>query len=160
MYIYVTQCIGACTPLASCTHSRPHSFLQRRRARPERECRMWEFKLELQSGIAKFGSKSANFLSCVTLKFDRWLWKTIGHLPYATSSFVHHFIAMGLFKLELECGNAKFRSKSAIFCPVWPWNLTDDPEKHLFYAKLGVDLCDLDLWPLTLTLHGHHFCPW
>ena len=42
MYIYATLCIGACTALASCTHSRPHSFLQRRRARPARECRMWE----------------------------------------------------------------------------------------------------------------------
>ena len=37
-----------------------------------------EFRLELQSGNAKFGSKSAIFLSCVTLKFDEWPWKTIG----------------------------------------------------------------------------------
>ena len=43
MYIYATICIWACTALASCTHNRPHSFLQRRRARPARECRMWEF---------------------------------------------------------------------------------------------------------------------
>ena len=34
-----------------------------------------------------------DFLSRVTLKFDWWPWKTIGHLFYATSSFVHHFIA-------------------------------------------------------------------
>ena len=34
---------GPNTTLASCTHSCPHSFLQRRRARPARECRMWEF---------------------------------------------------------------------------------------------------------------------
>ena len=27
--------------------------------------------------------------------------KTIGHLFYATSSFVHHFVAIGEFKLEL-----------------------------------------------------------
>ena len=32
----------ACTSLPSCTHSRPHSFLERRRARPARQCRMWE----------------------------------------------------------------------------------------------------------------------
>ena len=31
------------------------------------------------------------FLSGVTLKFDRWPWKTIGHLFNTTSSFVHHF---------------------------------------------------------------------
>ena len=45
MYIYATLCIRACTALASCTHSRPHSFLQRRRARPARECRMWELEV-------------------------------------------------------------------------------------------------------------------
>ena len=46
------------------------------------------------------------FLSRVTLKFDRWPWKTIGHLTYARSSFVHNFIAIGEFKLELQSGNA------------------------------------------------------
>ena len=28
--------------------------------------------------------KISDFFSCVTLKFDRWLWKIIGHLFYAT----------------------------------------------------------------------------
>ena len=42
MYIYATLCIGACTALPSCTLCRPRSFLQRRRARPTHECRMWE----------------------------------------------------------------------------------------------------------------------
>ena len=41
------------------------------------------------------------FFSRVTLQFDVWPWKTIGHLFYATSSFVHHFVAIGDFKLEL-----------------------------------------------------------
>ena len=41
------------------------------------------------------------FLPHVILKFDGWLWKTIGHLFYATSSFVHHFIAICELKLEL-----------------------------------------------------------
>ena len=46
--------------------------------------------------------KTGNFfLSCVILKFDRWPWKTMGHLFYTISSFVHHFKAMGEFKLEL-----------------------------------------------------------
>ena len=40
--IHATLCMGACIALPSCTHSRPYSFLQRRRARPARECRMWE----------------------------------------------------------------------------------------------------------------------
>ena len=110
-------------------------------------------------------------------KLDLWPWKTIGHLFYSTSSFVHHFVAIGEFKLELQSGNAQSRSNSTTFRAVWPWNLTDDLEKqqgtsskqhqaiciisssylnsNWSYspetAKLGCDLCDLDLWPLTLT---------
>ena len=80
-----------------------------------------EFKLELQSGNAEFGSKSAIFLSRVTLKFDRWPSKTIGHLFYTTSSFVHHFKAIGEFNLELQSGKAQFWSKSAILYPMWHW---------------------------------------
>ena len=74
--------------------------------------------------------KIGKFLSCVTLKFDRWPWKTIGHLFYAALSFVHHFIAISNLKLGLQSGNAKFGSKSMIFCPVWPWNFTDDLGKR------------------------------
>ena len=36
---------------------------------------------------------------------------------YTASSFVHHFIAIIEFKLELQSGNAQFGSKSAIFVP-------------------------------------------
>ena len=86
------------------------------------------FKLELQSGNAQFGSKSAIFCP-VTFKFDGWHWKTIGHLFYVASSFLHHFIAISEFKLKLQSGNAQFGSKPTIFCPVWPSNLTDDFEK-------------------------------
>ena len=70
------------------------------------------------------------FWSRVTLKFDGWPWKTIGRLFYATASFVHHFVAIGEFKLELQSGNAESRSNSTIFRAVWPWNLTDDLEKN------------------------------
>ena len=63
------------------------------------------------------------FFSHVTLKFDGWPWKTIGHLCKATSSFVHHFIIICEFKLA-------WRSET---------------------VKLGFDFCELDLWPLTLT---------
>ena len=65
-----------------------------------------------------------------TLKFDGWPWKTIGHLSFAVSSFVQHFIAIGEFKLELQSGNGQFGSNSTIFRAVWPWNLTDDLEKR------------------------------
>ena len=68
--------------------------------------------------------KISDFLSRVTLKIDGWPWKKIGHLFYAASSFVHHFKAMGEFKLELQSGNAQFGWKSTISFAVWPWNLT------------------------------------
>ena len=77
--------------------------------------------------------KISNFLCCVTLKFDRWPWKTIEHLFYATWSFVHHFITICQFKLEFKSGNGLIGS-----WPLWPWPLTSD----------------LDV------LHGHHFCQW
>ena len=71
-----------------------------------------------------------DFKSRVTLKFDILPWKTIGHLFYAASSFVHHFVAIGELKLELQTGNAQFGSNSTIFRAVWPWNLMDDLEKQ------------------------------
>ena len=74
--------------------------------------------------------KFDDFQSRVTLKFDRWPWKTIGHLVYANSSFVHHFVAIGEFKLELQSGNTQSRSNSTIFRAVWPRNLTDNLEKR------------------------------
>ena len=43
-----------------------------------------------------------NFFFCVTLKFYRWPWKTIGHLFYATSCFVHEFKATIKSKLKLQ----------------------------------------------------------
>ena len=107
-----------------------------------------KFKLDLQSGNAQFGSNLTIFFSLVTLQFDIWPWKTIGHLFYATSSFVHHFVAIGEFKLELQSGNTQFGSKSTIFLAVWPCNLTYPSmsrgalgrvevrtSQHLIYAK-------------------------
>ena len=136
-----------------------------------------EFKLELQSRNPQFGSNLTIFFSRVTYKFHGWPSKTIGHLFYATSSLVQHFVPIGEFKLELQSGNAQSGSNSMIFLAVWPWNLTDDLEKqqgtsskqhqavctisshdvnsNWIYGpetvKWGHDLCDLDFWPLTLT---------
>ena len=74
-----------------------------------------EFKLRLQSGNPQFWSKSVIFFVSCDMKFDQWPWKTMGHLSYATSSFGHHFIAIGEFKLELQSGNAQSGSKSMGF---------------------------------------------
>ena len=65
-------------------------------------------------------------------------WKTVypqpppllQHLFYTTSSFVHHFKSISELKLKLQSRNPQFGSKSAIFCPMWPWNLTDALEKQ------------------------------
>ena len=74
--------------------------------------------------------KIDDFLSRVTLEFHGWPWKTIEHLFLTILSFVHHFKAMSEFNIELQSGNAQFGSKSAIFCPVRPWNLADDLENN------------------------------
>ena len=89
--------------------------------------------------------KIGDVLSCVTLKFDGWPWKTKGHLSIAVSSFVQHFIAIGEFKLELQSGNAQFGSNSTIFRAVWPWNLTMTLKNNraplLCYFKLCASFC-------------------
>ena len=73
----------------------------------------------------------------MTLIFDGWARKIIGHLFYITSSFVHHFKSIGDLRLKLQSGNAQFRSKSAIFLACvtlkfegWPWKTI----RHLFYT--------------------------
>ena len=99
-----------------------------------------EFKLELQSGNAQFGSKLTIFFRDVTFKLDRWSWKTIGHLFYATSSFAHHFVPIGEFKVELESGNTQFGSKSMTFFSCVTFNLDGWPWKtigHHFYDTLS-----------------------
>ena len=93
--------------------------------------------LWIQNGVTvRKGSiwvKIGNFLSHVTSNFNGWPWKTIGHFFYATSGFVHHFIAICEFKMELQSGNGWVR-----VWPLWPWPFTSD----------------LDL------LYGYHFCHW
>ena len=70
--------------------------------------------------------KISDSLFSVTLKFDGWPWKTIRHLFYVASSFMHHLITIGEFKLKLQSGNAQFGSKSGIFvtCDLEIWRMT------------------------------------
>ena len=93
--------------------------------------------------------KIGNFLSCVTLKFDGWPWKTIGHLFYATSSFMHHFVAIGEFRLELQSGNAQAGSKSTIFLALWPCNFMYDLEKQLGTSSILLQALCIILEPLV-----------
>ena len=136
-----------------------------------------EFKLELRVRKRPIRVKIGHFLATVTLKFDGWPWKTIGHLSYATSSFVHHFIAISVFKLELRVRKCPIRVKIGHFlAPVtlkfsgWPWQNNRAPllcyfklcasfhshkwiqtgvrvRKRSISVKICFDLCDLDLRP-------------
>ena len=107
-----------------------------------------------------------NFSSRVTLKFDRWPWKTIGHLFYVASSFVHYFIAISEFKLELQFGNTHFGSKSIILgpCDIQIWLMTLKIKANLrdLIAATGLIIllkldsnrgfsspCDLEIWWMT-----------
>ena len=86
--------------------------------------------------------KIDDFFSRVTLQFDVWPWKTIGHLFYATSSFMHHFVAISDFKLELESGNGQFGSNSTILEPcdleIWQMTLKNNRAPLQCYCKLCV----------------------
>ena len=111
----------------------------------------------------------------MTLKFDGWPSKTIGHLFYATSSFVQHFVAIGELKLELQSGIAQSGSNSTIFRAVWPWNLTDDLENrapllsiiklyaswyHHMWIQTGVTVRKLLSWVLTSVTLTFDLWPW
>ena len=99
--------------------------------------------------------KIPKLFSSVTSILTDYL-KTIGHLFYAISSFVHHFVAIGKFKLESQSTNTQFGWKSTIFLAVWPWNLM-----HHFSTICEFKLESWSgnsyigfwpLWPLPLTL--------
>ena len=56
---------------------------------------------------------------------------------------MQYFKATNKFKLEFQSVNAQFRSKLAIFNPMWPWNLTKDLEKQYgtSFMHLYIKLC-------------------
>ena len=66
------------------------------------------------SNLTQIGFKSSIFQPFEALNFDGWPRKTIEHFFYTMSSFVHHFVATGEFKLELQSENAQLGSKSMI----------------------------------------------
>ena len=79
--------------------------------------------------------KIDDFQSHAALKFDGWPWKTIGHIFYATSSFVQHFVTIGEFKLELQSGNALGQIQRFLApCDIEIWRMTLKTTGHLLYA--------------------------
>ena len=96
----------------------------------------------------------------MTSKFVGWPRKTIRHIFYSISSFVHHFITINEIKLELWSGNALFGSKSMILCPVWPWNLTVNLKNYraplLCHFKLCASFCSHLLIKTEVTVQKCH----
>ena len=98
-----------------------------------RLCASFHSHLWIQNGVTvrkrQIWVKIGDFFSCVTLKFDEWPWKTIGHLCYATSNFMHYFIAIRAVQNRVTV------------------------RKPQIWVKIGdfSVLFDLDPWPLTLT---------
>ena len=92
------------------------------------------------SNLTQIGFKSSIFQPVWPYNLTYDLEKTIVHLFYTTSSFVHHFKLISEFKLDLQSENAQFGSKYNLFnrvtlpFHVWPckriW--------HLFYATSSV----------------------
>ena len=58
--------------------------------------------------------KIDDFFSRVTLKFNGWPSKTIGHLFYATSTFVHHFIPIGSVAVNYQMSPSE--NKETLAC--------------------------------------------
>ena len=101
----------------------------------------WWFQISVTVRKRSIRVKIEDFFSRVTLKFDGWPSKTIGHLFYTTSSFVQHFIAIGEFKLELQSGNALSGSNLTIFRAMRPWNLTNDFARQKGTSSMLLKLC-------------------
>ena len=121
-------------------------------------------------------AKNNNFLSCVTLKFDGWPWKTTGHLYFKLCASFHihrsnwnyspekpnsgqnwrFFVPCDLgilaFDREKQKGISSIllQALCTISLPYVNPNWSYSPKR----AKLDFDLCDLDLWP------WHHFGQW
>ena len=110
---------------------------------------LWWIQTKVTVRKCSIRVRISDLLSCVTLKFEGWPWKTIGHLFYVAPSFIDQFVAIGEFKLKLQYWNARFGSKLAIFCPVWPWNLTDDLEKQYGTSSMLIQALHIISFPLV-----------
>ena len=84
--------------------------------------------------------KFDDLLSRFILKFDRWHWKTIGHLFYLTSSSVHHLVAICEFKLESNPETPSLGQNRRSFSPcyhiIWRMTLKNNRAHLLCYLKL------------------------
>ena len=101
-------------------------------------CSHWWIQTSITVQKRPIWVKLDDFQSRATLKFDGWPCKTIGHLFYATSSFMHHFVPIGEFKLELQSGNAQSGSNSEpCDLEIWRMTLQNNRAPLLCYFKLS-----------------------
>ena len=107
-------------------------------------CASFQIHRWIQTGVTvrklSIRVEIGNILSLVTLKFDGWPWKTIGHLFYTTSSFEYDLKSISKVKLELQSGKAQFGSKVIFFVPrdleIWWMTLKNNRAPLLYYIKL------------------------
>ena len=97
-----------------------------------------EFKLKHSPEIPNSGQIGIFFVPC---DFEIW-WMTLENNRAPLLYYIKLCASL------LQSGNAQIGSKSAIFCPVRPWKLTDDPEQG---KSEGIDSCDQ---PSNLTQIG------
>ena len=110
----------------------------------------WNYHPETLWNLGEIG----DFLACVTLKLNGWPWKTIEHLFYAPSSFVHHFIPIFWFKLELSSGLKHSNLSKICFDPMtltfdlwhWPFAWTSLLSKVITPRKLHDHKMGGTLW--------------
>ena len=98
-----------------------------------------EFKLELQYRNTRFGSKSAIFFVRPDLQIWWMISKTIGHLFYATSSFVHHFLVICKFQLEFRSGNDQIGAKFVLISVTLTFDLWPCPSAWTFHVSLVIN---------------------
>ena len=100
----------------------------------------WWIQTGVTVGKRLIWVKIDDYFSRVTLIFDGWPSKTIGHLFYATSSFVQQGKSEGFDSCDRPSNLTQIGFESSIFQPVWPLNLMDDPKNNraplLYYIKL------------------------
>ena len=96
--------------------------------------------------------KISNFLSRATLKFDGWPRKTIGHLFYATSNFVYHFIATSPETPNL---GENWRFFVQYDLEIWRMTLKNNRVHLLCYFKLCVSIRS-HLWIQTGVMVQKH----
>ena len=89
----------------------------------------------------QIGYKIVNYSACLPFKFSEWPRKTIGHLFYAMSSFVHYFKAINKFQLELQLETPNLGQIGDLLCPVWPWIFMDDLEKYYGTPSMLLQAC-------------------